>query len=111
MNGKPEHKRELKLLPKGEKCRDFTCPDLAQELKDRFYRQLLEDLLNDNTKPFPTTIIEEEDPEFLELIRPFVMFGNMKPFTYREVIPPTREELEKKKIKSFGQLYCLVIPN
>jgi hypothetical protein len=109
MDEKP--KREIKLLPKGEKCRDFTCPDLAQELKDRFYRQMLEDLLNDNTKPYPTTIIEEEDPEFLELIRPFVMFSPMKPFTSRNIKPPTREELEKKKIKSYGQLYCLIIQN
>lgn len=109
MDEKP--KREIKLLPKGESCRTFEFNDPVEELKQRFYRQMLDDLLNDNTKPYPTYLMEEEDPAFLELIRPFIIFSPMKPFTYREVIPPTREELEKKKIKSYGQLYCLIIPN
>ena len=111
MDDKPKPKREIKLVAKGEKCRDFEFTDPIEELKERFYRKLLEDMLNDNMKPFPAMILEEEDPEFLELIRPFVMFGNMKPFNSRNIPTPTREELEKKKIKSYGQLYCLVIPN
>jgi hypothetical protein len=111
MNENSKPKRELKLLPKGEHCSDFTFTNSEEELRNRFYRQKLEDLLNDNVRPFPTMILEEEDPEFLELIRPFILFGNMKPFTYREVTPSTREELERKKIKSYGDLYCLVIPN
>lgn len=88
-------------------------PNEEEELKNRFYRQLLDDLLNDNIKPFPTYLMEMEDPEFLELIRPFVMFGNMKPYnsSVLKTELPTREELEKKKIKSYGNLYVLVIPN
>jgi hypothetical protein len=111
MNENSKHKRELKLLPKGEHYSDFTFTDSEEELRNRFYRQKLEDLLNDNVRPFPTMILEEEDPEFLELIRPFILFGNMKPFSYSEVTPSTREELETKKIKNYGDLYCLVIPN
>lgn len=111
MDEKPKPKREIKLLPKGESCRNFEFTDPIEELKERFYRKMLEDMLNDNMMPYPTTIIEEEDPEFLELIRPFVMFSPMKPFTSRNIKPPTREELERKKIKSYGQLYCLIIPN
>jgi hypothetical protein len=88
-------------------------PNEEEELKNRFYRQLLEDLSNDDIKPYPTYIMEMEDPEFLELIRPFVMFGNMKPYDMRVLIMelPTREELERKKIKSYGNLYVLVNPN
>jgi len=108
-NHKP--KRELKLLPRGEKYSEMKFTDPIEELKLRFFRQKLDDLLNDNVRPFPTMIAEMEDPDFLELIRPFVMFGNMKPFTYREVTPSTREELELKKIKNYGDLYCLIIPN
>jgi hypothetical protein len=111
MDNKPKQKREIRLLPVGEKCRDFTFDDPLEELKLRFVRQKLEDMLNDNMRPLPTMICEMEDPEFLELIRPFVMFANMQPFTYREVTPATREELERKKIKSYGQLYCLIFPN
>jgi hypothetical protein len=111
MKKNPKFKRELKLLPKGESCRDFIFTDPEEELKQRFYRQMLDDMLNDNLKPFPTMIFEEENPEFLELIRPFVLFANMKPYTSRVIRPPTRECLERKKIKSFGQLYGLVIPN
>ena len=111
MNENRKHKRELKLLPKGEHCSDFTFPDPIEELRNRFYQQKLEDLLNDNVRPFPTMILEEEDPEFLELIRPFVLFGHMKPFTSRDIHSPTREGLEVKKIKNYGDLYCLVIPN
>lgn len=108
-NRKP--KRELKLLPKGEHCSEFILTDPEEDLRNRFYRQKLEDLLMDNIKPFPTMILEEEDPKFLELIRPFILFGNMKPFTSRSIRPQTREGLEVKKIKSYGDLYCLVIPN
>ena len=104
-------KRELKLLPKGEHCSDFTFTNTEEDLRNRFYRQKLEDLLTDNVRPYPTMIFEEEDPDFLELIRPFVLFGNMKPYTCRNIKPPTREELERKKIMNYGELYCLVIPN
>jgi hypothetical protein len=88
-------------------------PNEEEELKNRFYRQLLDDLLNDNIKPFPTYLMEMEDPEFLELIRPFIMFGNMKPYNSSVLLKelPTREELERKKIKSYGNLYVLVNPN
>ena len=111
MNENRKRKRELKLLPKGEHRSDFTFPDPIEELRNRFYQQKLEDLLNDNVRPFPTMIFEEEDPKFLELIRPFVLFGNMKPFTSRVIRPPTKECLEVKKIKSYGDLYGLIIPN
>jgi len=111
MNENRKHKRELKLLPKGEHCTDFTFPDPIEELRQRFYRQKLEDFLSDNIKPLPTMIFEEEDPKFLELIRPFILLGNMKSFTSQAIHPPTKECLEVKKIKSYGDLYCLVIPN
>jgi hypothetical protein len=88
-------------------------PNEEEELKLRFYRKLLDDLLNDNIKPFPTYLMEMEDPDFLELIRPFVMFGNMKPYNSGVLLTelPTREELETKKIRSYGNLYVLVNPN
>jgi hypothetical protein len=104
-------KREIKLLPPGEKCSDFTFTNPVEELKQRFYRQKLEDLLNNNIKLLPTMICEMEDAAFLELIRPFVMFGNMKPFTSSIVKLPTRECLESKRIKDYGDLYCLINPN
>lgn len=104
-------KRELKLLLRGEKYSEMKFPDPSEELRNRFYRQKLEDLLNDRVRPFPTYLMEEEDPDFLELIRPFVLFGNMKPFTSLDIRPPTKEGLEVKKIKNYGDLYCLIIPN
>lgn len=110
-NENPKPKRELKLRPKGEHCSDFTFTDPEEDLWNRFYRQKLEDLLTDNIKPFPTMILEEEDPKFLELIRPFILYGNMKPFTSRDIRPPTNEGLEVKKIKNYGDLYGLIIPN
>jgi len=111
MNENRKPKREIQLLPKGERYSDMKFTDPIEELKMRFYRQKLEDLLTDNIKAFPTMIFEEEDPEFLELIRPFIIFGNMKPFTALDIRPPTREGLEVKKIKSYGDLYGLIIPN
>lgn len=111
MNDDSMPKKELKLLPKGERYSDINFTDSEEDLRHRFYRQKLEDLLNDSVKPFPTMILEEEDPEFMELIRPFILFGNMKPFTSLLIKPPTREGLEVKKIKSYGDLYGLIIPN
>ena len=111
MSEKQKPKRELKLLPRGEKYSEMKFPDPSEELRNRFYRQKLEDLLIDSVRPFPTYLMEEEDPDFLELIRPFVLFGNMKPFTALDIRPPTREGLEVKKIKSYGDLYGLIIPN
>jgi hypothetical protein len=86
-NRKP--KRELKLLPRGEKYSEMNFTDPVEELKMRFFRQKLDDLSNDNVRLFPTIIFEEEDSGFSELIRPFVLFGNMKPFTSRDIKPPT----------------------
>lgn len=111
MNEPRKEKRELKLLPEGEMYAEYTFIDPEDDLRNRFCRQKLEDLLNDNVKPFPTYLMEEEDPDFLELIRPFILFGNMKPFSGRNIKPQTRECLETKKIKNFGEMYGLIIPN
>ena len=86
-------------------------PNEEQELRQRFYQQKLDDFINDNIKAMPTMILEEEDPKFIKLIQPFVLFGNMKPFTSRCISPPTEERLETKKIKDYGELYALIIPN
>jgi hypothetical protein len=108
-NSKP--KRELKLSPIGENGEDIIFTNSAEELKQRFLCKKIEDFLNDNIKPFPTLIMEEEDPKFLELLRPFILYGNIKPFTSRDFKPPTRECLERLKIKDYGELYGLIIPN
>lgn len=85
---------------------------MNEELKNRFFNKKLDDLLNLNIKPFPTLIMEEEDPRFLELIRPFILLSPfMIPFKSRCCQKPTIECIENKKIKDYGCLYVLVIPN
>ena len=83
--------------------------EIEEDLKKRFYQKLLNDLLSDNTKPFPTIICEMERPENLESNRKAILFSpDTKPFTYRDIRPQGKEGLEKKKMKTFGELYMLV---
>jgi len=85
--------------------------DDGDELKNRFIKKRMENMLNGNVKPFPVTIIEEEDSKFIELLQPFVMFGKMTPFTKKMIRPPIEEYLYTKKIENCGELYCLIISN
>jgi hypothetical protein len=84
---------------------------MEDELRMRFYRKKLEDFLNDNIKPFPTMIMEMVDPKFLELFRPYILCGNLKPYRGADINQLTREGLELMKIKDYGNLYILVNPN
>lgn len=86
--------------------------EIEEDLKKRFYRQKIDDMLNDNLKPFPTMICEMERPENLESIRKSILSSpDTKPFMYRDVRPQGKEGLEKKKIKNYGDLYMLVYVN
>ena len=85
---------------------------MDEELKHRFFQQKLHELLTDNTKPFPTMICEQEDPEIIELIRKFCLFSpHMKPMTKKSLDPIVNESLDKRKIVDYGELYILVNPN
>lgn len=81
---------------------------MDEELKNRFFQLKLHDLLSDSTRPYPTMIIERERPEIVELIRKFCLFSvHMKPYSCSD-IKFTRETLEIKPIKDYGDLYILV---
>ena len=82
---------------------------MDEELKNRFYRKKLDELLNDCTKPFPTTIIEAERTEILELVRKYCLFSTaMTPFRFQNPMFVTSETLETSKIIDYGELYYLV---
>lgn len=81
---------------------------MDEEVRNRFYQQKLQDLLSDNTRPYPTMIIERERHEIIELIRKFCLFSvNMKPYSCSD-IKFTLETLEIKPIIDYGDLYILV---
>jgi hypothetical protein len=89
----------------------FEIPNEEEELRLRFVKKTLENILNNEVKPYPTMIFDEEDPKLLELIRPHVI-GNMLPFTSRYIRPAIEERLIKKNcLKTFGKLYGIINPN
>ncbi len=103
-------KKEIPLKPENRNLADGRLNDMEADLKKRFFRQLLDDLLNDNIKLFPTMIVEMERPEIMESIRKSILFSaDTKPFTSRIIRPQQRECLGKnKRIKDYGNLYILV---
>jgi len=85
---------------------------MEDDLVNQFFQKKLQELLDGNTKPFPTLIIEQERLEITELIRKFCLFSPyMIPFKVsmnHEVVP---EKLEVHPVKDYGELYYLVYPN
>lgn len=82
---------------------------MDEELKYRFFHKKLEELLNGNTKPFPTLIIEQERLEITELIRKFCLFSPyMTPFKIPITLEVVPEKIEVHPVKDYGELYILV---
>jgi hypothetical protein len=85
---------------------------MDEELTNRFFKKKLQELLENDTKPFPTTIIEQERPEFLELIQRYCLYSpHLKPFkvTLNQII--VSEKLEVFPVLDYGDIYLLVNPN
>ena len=83
---------------------------MNEELKKRFTKQKIEDLLNDNVNPLPTIIAEIENPITLELIRIYCLFeGAMIPFQVKHhlSIVPERLDFQRSAI-NWGNLYILI---
>ena len=79
---------------------------MDNELKHRFFKQKLQELLDNNTKPFPTIICERERPEIIELVRKFCLFSpKMIPVNCNNSFSFVTERLEIQRVKDFGDLY------
>jgi len=82
---------------------------MDEELKNRFTKQKIEDLLNGNTHKLPTIICEMDEPRITEMVRKNVMLAIEKdvlvPFTSDDIKPPTQERLEKSNLNNYGNLY------
>lgn len=82
---------------------------MEEDLVNRFFQKKLQELLDGNTKPFPTLIIEQEQLEITELIRKFCLFSPYmipyKVFMNNDVVS---EKLEVHPINDYGELYILV---
>jgi hypothetical protein len=82
---------------------------MDDELKNRFFQQKLQDLLYDNTKPFPTIICERERPVIIELVRRSCLFSmKMIPFKVKYSVSLVSEMLEPRVVKDYGELYIEV---
>lgn len=82
---------------------------MDNELVNRFFQKKLQDLLNNNTKPFPTCIFETERPEVIELVRKFCMLSPMMiPYKASYSFYFVPEELECQKVNDYGDLYVIV---
>lgn len=87
--------------------------DMDEELRKRFVQQMLDELMNNNTKPMPTIICESECPNIVELIRKNCLFAKtMIPFRVKHnlIFVPERLDTTKGKI-DFGMLYIFVDVN
>lgn len=82
---------------------------MEDDLVNRFFQKKLQELLDGNTKPFPTLIIEQERMEITELIRKYCLFSPfMKPFMVSTNFESVPEKLEVHQVKDYGELYILV---
>jgi hypothetical protein len=79
---------------------------MDDELMNRFFQKKLQELLHDNTKPFPTIICERERLEIIELVRRFCLYSTkMIPFSVKHSLSLVSERLELKKVEDYGDLY------
>jgi hypothetical protein len=82
---------------------------MTDELQKRFFQLKLQELLTDNTRPFPTYIIERERPEILELVRRFCQYSPMMiPYKAGYCFYYVPEGLECQKVVDYGDMYVLV---
>ena len=86
---------------------------MDDELKQRFFQKMLEDLLAERTKPFPTILCERDDPKIIELVRKYCLFAEpMKPFRIKPNLIIVSERLEiQRAVTGHGMLYILVDDN
>jgi hypothetical protein len=81
---------------------------MDNELVNRFFQKKLQALLKNSTRTFPTCIFEMERPEVIELVRRFCLLSPMM-ITYKaDDFTLVLEQLERKAITDYGDLYCLV---
>ena len=86
---------------------------MDEELKKRFTKKKIEDLMNDNINMLPTIIAEIENPISLELIRIYCLFeGAMIPFKVKHNLSfiPERLDFQRGPI-NWGELYILLNMN
>ena len=81
---------------------------MDDELLNRFFQKKLQDLLNNSTRPFPTCIFETEQPEVIELVRKFCLFSPMMKENKATDFTFIPEQLERKSITDYGDLYYQV---
>ena len=86
---------------------------MDEELKQRFLQQKLQDLLNENIRPFPTVLCEMEYPYNIELVRKVCMIcGAMVPFRVKGNLKDVTERLDRQKeLLDYGNLYIDVNVN
>jgi len=85
---------------------------MDDELRNRFFQKKLQELLHDNTKPFPTIICERERLEIIELVRRYCLYSTkMIPFRVKLSFSLVSERLELKQVKDYGDMYNDVIIN
>jgi hypothetical protein len=79
-------------------------------LKNRFIKKKIEDLVNDNLKPFPTILCERDDPRITEVVRKYCLFSTkMIPFKGIHNLSYVSEELEiQQRSTDYGDLYINV---
>lgn len=79
---------------------------MDDELMNRFFQKKLQELLHDNTKPFPTIICERERSVITELVRRYCLFSaKMIPFRVKHSLSLVSEGLELEQIRDYGDLY------
>ena len=81
---------------------------MDEELQNRFFQKKLQELLTDSTRPFPTYIFEREWPEILELVRKFCLLSSMMIEYKADDFTFVPEQLERKSITDYGDLYYLL---
>jgi hypothetical protein len=81
---------------------------MDDELKQRFFKLKLQELLTDSTRPFPTYIFERERPEVLELVRMFCLLSPTIIYCRADNFTQVPEQLERKPVTDYGDLYYLV---
>jgi hypothetical protein len=85
---------------------------MDKELRNRFFQLKLQELLTDNTRPFPTYIFEMERPEIIELVRKCCLFSPMMiPYKASNSFHFIPEGLECNPVVDYGELYTLIVLN
>ena len=82
---------------------------MDEELTNRFFQKKIQELLENDTKPFPTTIIEQERPEILKLVQRYCLYSPyMLPYRVKPHLFFVPEKLEVHPVFDYGDLYILV---